>query len=122
MILGVGVDIVEVKRIKRIVETWGEKFLNRIFTPGELEYSFSKKNKFIHLAARFAAKEATLKAFKLTPRIPWQEIEVVNSPRGAPEIKLSPSFEYLLRDKTLVCSLSHTQNYAIAQVILAQER
>lgn len=116
MILGVGVDIIEIDRIKESVEKYGDAFLNKIFTKTELEYSLSKKNKHQHLAARFAAKEAVYKALisGLKKTITWKEIEVFNMPDGTPQIKLSERFnEFLEPDKYLKITISHSKNYVV---------
>jgi holo-[acyl-carrier protein] synthase len=96
MINGIGVDIIEIDRIQRSVEKFGDSFLKKIYTDNELKYSLSKKNKYQHLAARFAAKEAIFKALSPslgTNNITWQEIEVTNMPNGMPKVKLLGRFE-----------------------------
>ncbi len=113
MIIGVGVDIIEVKRIQNLAEK-SPRFLKRVFTAEEIEYSEGKKNKFQHLAARFAAKEAFFKA--LGKKIKWTDVGIDNLPSGKPELdlKIRESFPF---DKAHV-SISHLQDYAIAFVIL----
>ncbi|MFA7288412.1 MAG: holo-ACP synthase [Melioribacteraceae bacterium] len=117
MINGIGVDIIEIDRIQKSVDKFGDKFLNKIYTENELKYSLSKKNKYQHLAARFAAKEAIFKA--LSPslgsnNITWQEIEVTNMPNGMPKVKLLGRFEkFIEQDKTLHVTISHSENYVV---------
>ncbi|MCS7215964.1 MAG: holo-ACP synthase [Thermodesulfovibrio sp.] len=112
MIEGIGVDIVEVKRIKKIYEKFGVRFLNKVFTEKEVSYSFSYSDPFVHLAARFAAKEAVLKALKKQNRLRLKNIEVINNPDGAPEIYIDGV------DKRILLSVSHEKNYALAFVLV----
>ena len=113
MIIGIGADIIEVNRIKNLAEK-SPRFLQRIFTPEELHYCESKKNRFQHLAARFAVKEAFFKA--LGRKIRWTDVGVVNLASGKPMLKIKTK-KTLPFDVTHV-SLSHLQDYAIAFVIL----
>ncbi len=121
MIIGVGTDIVEVKRIEKIVEEYGEKFLNKIFTQAELDYAMSKKNKYQHLAGRFAAKEAVVKALAecCDKGFEWHDIEIYNNENGAPFVRLFGKFhDYAANDKQIKLSISHSDDYAIAFAIL----
>lgn len=113
MIIGIGADLIEVKRIQNLAEK-SPRFLERVFTSNEIQYSHSKKNRFQHLAARFAAKEAFFKA--LGRKISWTEVGVVNLPSGKPTLvfKAEKSLPF---DKAHV-SLSHLKDYAFAFVIL----
>jgi len=113
MIIGIGADIIEVQRIKNLAEK-SPRFLERVFTSQEIQYSHSKKNRFQHLAARFAAKEAFFKA--LGRKIRWTEVSVVNLSSGKPTLEFSTQ-EPLPFDTAQV-SLSHLKHYAIAFVIL----
>ncbi|MBI4335429.1 MAG: holo-ACP synthase, partial [Candidatus Omnitrophica bacterium] len=90
MIIGTGVDIVEIARIRQAANKWKDKFLNRVFTESELKYANSKKFAYQHLAARFAAKEAVLKAFgdSSINSMEWKEIEIVNNKDGKPFVNL----------------------------------
>lgn len=112
MIEGVGVDIVSVERIRKIYEKFGEKFLNRIFTEEEISYSFSHPNPFPHLAARFAVKEAVIKALKKPSGLSLKQIELKNNSDGSPEIKINGV------NKRILVSLSHEKNYTVAMVIV----
>src|SRR5215831_15062781 len=91
MIVGTGVDITEVARIKAAVERFGERFLKRVFTPAEVQYCTSKANAEERLAARFAAKEAGMKAIGTGLRhgVTWQDVEVVRQPGGRPGLRLT---------------------------------
>jgi holo-[acyl-carrier protein] synthase len=123
MIVGTGVDITEVPRIKASVERFGGRFLRRIFTPEELRYCLAKPNSAERLAARFAAKEAGLKAIGTGLRhgITWRDVEVVRLPGQRPTLRFSgKAAEYAERlgCKQVHLSLSHTADQAIAYVIL----
>lgn len=123
MILGVGIDIIEVSRIQASYEKFGERFLKRILREHEIEYCLMHRNPAPHLAARFAAKEAVSKAFGtgIGSQLGWQDIEVRNESNGRPYIVLYGSGKELLekRGARLVhISLSHTQNYAVAVAVL----
>ncbi len=113
MIIGIGVDIIEVERIRKLAEK-SPRFLTRVFTSEEIKYSNGKKNKFQHLAARFAAKEAFFKA--LGKKINWTDVGVINLPSGKPELALKREGSFSF-DRSYV-SLSHLQDYAIAYVVL----
>ncbi len=121
MIAGIGTDIVEVERIKKSVERYGDKFLDKIFTEVELEYSLNKKSKFLHLAGRFAAKEAVVKA--LAPccekGFNWKDIEIYNDSAGRPFVRLYGKFEEFTAGKfDVLISISHSENYATAIALL----
>ena len=113
MILGTGVDIIDVERVKKIVEK-NPRFLEKIFTSGEIDYCLKKKNKYQHLAARFAAKEAFFKA--IGKRINWTDVELYNLSSGKPELKIKNKESFHV-EKAHV-SISHLKEYAVAAVIL----
>jgi holo-[acyl-carrier protein] synthase len=126
MIFGNGVDITEVERIFRLKEVYGEKFLNKVFTSAELEYCFSKKNKNScsrSLAARFAAKEAFVKALGtgVAKGVNFKDVEVIQNQDGKPLINLygkSKELSEKHKIKAVHLSMSHIKEYAIANVIL----
>jgi holo-[acyl-carrier protein] synthase len=123
MIVGTGIDIIEVPRIARSIERFGERFLDRIFTPDEIRYCNSKHNRVERFAARFAAKEAAMKAIGTGLRrgVTWQDVQVGREPGGRPTILLTgeaAKFAAALGTKRAALSLSHTAEHAIAQVIL----
>ena len=121
MVLGIGIDIIEIDRIKKSVDKYGDLFLNKIYTQTEINYSLSKKNKYQHLAARFAAKEAIYKALSSdTDYIySWQDIEIYNESNGLPNVLLSgPLKDYLGADKELKISMSHSDNYVTCVAIV----
>ncbi len=123
MIVGTGVDIVEIRRVKRAVERYASKFLEKIFTAGEIAYCRRFRDPYRSYAARFAAKEAVFKALGagVGQGLKWLEIEIVNSPEGAPQVVLSGKTAVLAREKgvqKIHLSLSHGQLEAVAFVIL----
>ena len=123
MILEIGVDLVEVERIKSISLKWGDRFEKRVFTPREINYCNSKKSRYQSLASRFAAKEAVFKALGTGWRfgLRWQDVEVVNDSLGKPNIILSGEAQQraeLMGAKKVMVSLSHTKKYAVAYVVL----
>jgi holo-[acyl-carrier protein] synthase len=123
MIVGTGVDIAEVPRIEASIGRFGERFLRRVFTDAEIRYCDSKINRAERYAARFAAKEAALKAIGTGLRmgISWREVEVTRLPGGRPTIAfhgVAGQFAAKLGMKRAHLSLSHTKEYAIAYVIL----
>ncbi len=121
MVVGIGIDIIEIERIKNSVETLGDTFLNKIFTEGELEYSLSKANKFQHLAARFAAKEAISKALATgwNKEFRWKDVEIYNEPSGLPRVKLYGKLrKFLEENKEIKISMSHSRDYVACVAIL----
>jgi holo-[acyl-carrier protein] synthase len=123
MIVGTGIDIAEVPRIGESIERFGERFLRRIYTEGEIQYCDSKANRVERYAARFAAKEAAMKALGTgwSRGVRWRDIEVVRQPGGRPTIKFhgkAAEFAAELSAKNVALSLSHTKEQAIASVIL----
>jgi holo-[acyl-carrier protein] synthase len=123
MIVGTGIDIAEVPRIRQSIERFGDRFLQRIFTPGEIRYCDSKMNRFERYAARFAAKEAAMKALGTgwNHGVRWRDCEVVRMPGGRPTIAFhgkAGEFAAKLGMKNAALSITHTAEQAIAQVIL----
>jgi holo-[acyl-carrier protein] synthase len=121
VIRGLGVDIVEVDRIRRAVARWGDPFLYRVFTPGELARGGASSNAAERLAGRFAAKEAVMKALGLGWRgVGWQEIEITTDPSGRPGVRLSGRAAEVadrLGVRAWQLAISHTRLLAIAQVL-----
>ena len=123
MILGTGIDIIEVARVQASHERFGERFLNRILLADEIAYCLSHKNPGPFLAARFAAKEAVSKAFGtgIGAQLGWQDIEIRRKQSGEPFVVLHGRGKKLFksrRAKRLLVSLSHTANYAAATAVL----
>ena len=123
MIVGTGIDIAEVPRIEASIARFGDRFLQRVFTKAEREYCESKANRVERYAARFAAKEAAMKAIGTgwNHGVTWRDVEVCRQPGGRPTIAFhgkAAEFAANLGAVHIALSLSHTVEYAIAQVIL----
>ncbi len=123
MIIGTGIDIIEVARVAASIERFGARFLERVFTPAEIRYCDSKQNRAERYAARFAAKEAALKAIGTGWRlgVTWRDVEVGREASGRPTLHFSGragEFAARLGVQRAVVSLSHTREQAVAQVIL----
>ena len=117
MVIGIGIDIIDVERVRKLAEK-NPRFLERIFTPKEIDYCSKKKNKHQHLAARFAVKEAFFKA--IGNRISWQDVELFNLPSGKPQLDIKFKERFFI-EKALV-SISHLREYALATVVLEGEK
>jgi holo-[acyl-carrier protein] synthase len=121
MVLGIGIDIIEIKRIKKSIDRFGDRFLKKIYTTIELEYCLKKKNKYQHFAARFAAKEAIYKALSNDTNevYSWQDVEIYNEVNGLPKVKFYGTLkDYLNHGKELKISMSHSDNYVTCVAIL----
>jgi holo-[acyl-carrier protein] synthase len=123
MIVGAGVDLAEVPRIRATIERFGRRFVERIYTPAEIAYVERKANRFERYAARFAAKEAGMKAIGTGWKrgVRWQDFEVANLPSGKPTLKLhgvAAAVAQRLAVRNISLSLTHTAEYGLAQVIL----
>ena len=113
MILGIGTDIIEVSRIKKSVERFGDGFLKHILTAQEIAHAKRFKNPFAHLAGRFAAKEAIFKAVG-DPKLSWHDVTISNDKQGKPVCRHRRSnFK-----KTILITISHSKNYATAFCIV----
>jgi len=122
-VIGIGVDLVECARIERSLNRFGEKFLRRVFTEGEIEYSMSMKFPARHLAARFAGKEAVAKAFGtgIGKAMGWRNIDIRKKKSGEPFLVFSGPAQELATKRGVVSALitlSHTDDLATACVIL----
>lgn len=123
MIVGIGTDIIEVRRIQEAIDKYGDRFVKRLFTEIEIEYCSARKAAPLHYAGRFAAKEA---AFKAMGRgwggdISWKEIEVRNEPSGAPRIYFHGKALGLVTEKKMTqahVTISHIETYATAVVVI----
>ena len=116
-ILGVGTDIVETQRIRDLFER-EPGFAQRVFTDTELDYSLSKESKFLHLAARFAAKEAVAKA--LGRSFSWKDVELVNNGNGKPVVTLHGEAKDAAGSAKIHVSLSHAKQYACAVAVVEE--
>ena len=120
--LSTGVDIIEIPRIKKTLDRYGERFLKRIFTPDEIAYC---RGRSPNLAGRFAAKEATMKALGTGVRgVGWKDIEVIRAESGAPSVKLhgrAKARAEMLQVSELSLSISHSREVAVAFVVAQRE-
>ena len=122
MIIGMGVDLAEVERVKEAIERHGEPFLRRVFTAAEREYCEGFRNKYERYAGRFAAKEAAMKALGTGWRrgVRWVDFEVVREKGGRPTIRLDGEAKKIAEElgvKRIALSITHTETQALAQVI-----
>ncbi len=122
MIKGIGVDIIEIERIKKSMGELGDTFLQKIFTSNEIAYCNSKPNAVQHFAARFAAKEALSKAVATgwAGEFRWKDVEVMNESSGKPLLTLHGSMKELLSQCSVFVSLSHSDNHVVAMVVLEE--
>lgn len=121
MIFGIGTDIVETERIRKAIENYGKRFLDRLYTPEEQEYCESFNNtKWVHYAARFAAKESFSKAIGtgLTKEFKFSEISILNEESGKPYIVLKGGLLEKYGKYKVHVSLSHTDNNSLAYIIM----
>lgn len=123
MVKGIGVDLVQIPRLRRVVERWQDRFLRRVFTDAEIAYCQKRRDPVPHLAARFAAKEAALKALGIGMRlgVSWRELEVRRE-RGQPPVLVlsgkSRSIGKALGGQRMLLSLTHDGDYACAHALL----
>ena len=127
MILGTGIDIVETARIRDSLEKFGDRFLNRCFLPDEVAYCRSMKFPELHLAARFAAKEAISKAFGtgVGKHLGWRDMEIRKRDSGEPYVQLHGKGAELAQVRGVtgvLVSLSHCKDYAAANAVLVGPR
>ena len=122
-IIGIGMDATEIDRIEATIERYGDRFLRRIFTDGEIAYAARRRNPAPHFAGRFAAKEAAMKALGTghSQGVLWRDIEVVREPGGPPQLRFHGGahrrFAYL-KATSSVLTITHSQTLALAQVLL----
>jgi holo-[acyl-carrier protein] synthase len=113
MILGTGIDIVEIDRIQKAVERWGDVFLNYVLNPGEIEHAKKFKFPYRHYAGRFAAKEAIFKAIGI-PDLSWHDVTIINDASGKPVCHYdNKKFKH-----RILISISHSRDYAVASAIV----
>jgi holo-[acyl-carrier protein] synthase len=127
MIVGSGIDLVEIGRIQRSMERYGQRFLDRVYTAAEQAYCLRKRQAAESLAARFAAKEAGAKALGtgISQGVNWLEIEVVREPGGRPALRFygrAAQFADRLGARHAALSITHTADLAMASVVLEDER
>jgi holo-[acyl-carrier protein] synthase len=119
-IFGIGVDIESNERIENMIKKWGDHFLERVFTKNEIAYCRLKRNASPSYTARFAAKEALLKAMGtgLRDGYRWKDIEILNDPLGKPSFKLHGKVQITLKNNVCFLSISHTHLCAVAYVLI----
>ena len=119
MTFSIGVDIIEIDRIKQSIEKYGQRFLDKIFTKREQDYCLRFKECERQFAGRFAAKEACVKALGtgISPQVGWKDIEILTDPRGKPFVIVSDNVRPLLTNERLEISVSHCKLYATATCI-----
>lgn len=127
MISGVGVDIVDVASLAEIIRESGDDYIRRVFTPLEIEYCDQVADSMGSYAARFAAKEAAMKALGTgwDQGVDWHDFEIVNEPSGQPIMHVRGKAEELLKERSVSSvwvSLAHVQGYAIAQVVFERNK
>jgi holo-[acyl-carrier protein] synthase len=123
MVKGIGVDIIEIARIRRTIEDLGPAFLGKVFTDGEIAYCSGKQNQYQHYAARFAAKEAMSKALSTgwAGEFRWKDVEVTNDPSGQPRITLHHRLQELCARAMVLLTISHSDTHVVAMVLLQEE-
>ena len=125
-IIGLGVDLTEIPRIVQTIERYGTRFIERIFTEGEIAYCMRRKQAAIHFAGRFASKEAAMKALGTghSQGVLWRDIEVVRRPGGPPQLRFHGGAARRLAKiggRTAQLSITHTDTLAFAQAIILGE-
>jgi len=126
VVYGIGVDLVSINRIEEVIQRWGNRFVNRVFTPDEADICYGRPSRSSPFALRFAAKEAFSKAIGLGMRkgIKWREIEVFNDPNGKPGLRLHGTCLKICQEKGVTgihVSLSDEGEYGVAMVVLEKE-
>jgi holo-[acyl-carrier protein] synthase len=126
MIYGIGVDLVKIDRIEKVIKRWGDRFINRVFTPDEREFCLKRVSPYSAFALRFAAKEAFSKALGTGMRkgVAWRDIEVFHFKGGRPGLKIHGESQTLFRNEEInSChvSLSDEKEYGVAVVILERQ-
>jgi holo-[acyl-carrier protein] synthase len=120
MVRGIGIDIIEIHRLQRSIETMGNRFLDKIFTPSEIAYCNAKAYRYQHYAARFAAKEAMSKALSIgwTGEFRWKDVEITNELSGQPRVTLHGSLRSRLSGATVMLSMSHSESHVVAMILI----
>jgi holo-[acyl-carrier protein] synthase len=120
---GVGVDVVDISRMGDIVERWGDHFLRKVFTDGEIAYARARKNALHHFAARFAVKEAVAKAVATGWRsgFRWKDVEVENDVNGKPSVKLGGTLKSLLGGANVQVSISHSDTVVVGFAVVERK-
>jgi len=122
MVKGIGVDIIEIGRVRRSIERLGERFLEKVYTPREISYCDAKAHRFQHYAARFAAKEALSKALSTgwAGEFRWKDVEVMNEPSGQPRFFIHGTLGDRLAGTSIMLSMSHSDSHVVAMVLIQE--
>lgn len=120
MIKGIGVDVVELPRMRKVIDSWGEAFLSKVFTERELEYAHSKKDPVPHIAGRFAVKEAVSKAMSTgwAGTFRWKDVEVTNDSAGKPSVRLTGGAGKTLAGCQVHVTISHSETVVVAAAVI----
>jgi holo-[acyl-carrier protein] synthase len=124
VIAGLGVDIIEIDRIRRNIAASGDSFLRKLFTDGEIAYCSARHNAAQHFAARFAAKEAVSKAMATgwAGEFAWKDVEIANEESGRPVVTLHGPLRETLAGAVVHVSLSHSETHVVAVAVIERER
>lgn len=122
MVRGIGIDIIEIARIRKSIEDLGPAFLTKVFTDAEIAYCSAKQNRYQHFAARFAAKEAMSKALSTgwAGEFRWKDVEVTNDPSGQPRVTLHNRLRDLCARATVLLTISHSETHVVAMVLVQE--
>ena len=120
MIVGIGVDVVEINRMRELIARWEDRFYEKVFTTHEIEYASSKVDSVQHYAGRFAVKEAVAKALSTgwSSGFRWKDVEVTNDSSGKPSVRLYGNVKELLKESKIFVSISHSENVIVAMAII----
>lgn len=124
MIYGIGIDLVEIERLREVIGKWGERFLGRIFTEGEIAYCKGKTDIYPSMAIRFAAKEALIKAVGGGAQVSFRDIEIISVDGGKPRLEVRGKLrEFFDKEgiRGVHLSLSHEKDYGAACVVLERD-
>lgn len=123
MIIGIGVDIIEISRIRSSIERYGDSFLKKLFTENEIKYCSSRQFPTQHYAARFAAKEAFAKAISTgwSGDFEWKNVEVKNDAVGKPSFELYGKTADVLKGSSVFLSMSHSDDAVVAFVVIERK-
>jgi holo-[acyl-carrier protein] synthase len=122
MIFAIGIDIIDIKRVKNDLARWGDNFADKILGADEMKIFETKFNKPQYLGARFAAKEAIIKALGefLQERVSYRHIQILNDPTGKPYVHLKDEVKVLLPGKKIMISLTHEKETAAAVAVIVE--
>jgi len=126
MIYGTGIDLIKIKRIEQVIKRWGDRFIDRVFTPDEKDFCLKRVSPYSAFALRFAAKEAFSKALGtgMKKGVAWRDIEIFHFNSGKPGLKLHGRSLALCKDENITSfhvSLSDEKEYGVAMVILEKK-